>query len=140
MDNGSSEAPSNAIVKMWLVRLARVLQLRSVTQKSFAEYHSKRNPVERVHAVHNRALANEVFSSKAVYKDYQTGDEKHLENMQHMASEVQKCLSRTQYGGTPCVAMRGIGSEDNFVFNDEELITFLGTETFRSRGVSTFCQ
>ena len=39
-------APSHPMVKMWLARIANVLQLKSVTQKLFAEYHSKRNPVE----------------------------------------------------------------------------------------------
>ena len=86
--------PSNPLVRMWLVRLARILQLKSITQKSFAEFHSKRNPVERVHAVHNNALSNEMFSSKAVHQDYQIGDEKHLKNMEHMV-------------------MRGIGNEKN---------------------------
>ncbi|CAB3980517.1 Hypothetical predicted protein [Paramuricea clavata] len=82
---------------MWLVRLARVLKLKSVTQKSFTEYHSKRNLVERVHAVENRALSNEVFSSTAVRKDYIIEDQHHRENMEHMAGEVQNCLARTQY-------------------------------------------
>jgi hypothetical protein len=46
VDNGPSEAPSHPMVKMWLARLLVVLKLKSITQKSFAEYHSKRNPVE----------------------------------------------------------------------------------------------
>ena len=41
VDNGPSEAPSSPLVRMWLVRLARILKLKSVTQKSFAEYHSR---------------------------------------------------------------------------------------------------
>ena len=44
VDNSPSEAPASPLVRMWLVRLARLLQLKSV--KSLAEYHSKRNPVE----------------------------------------------------------------------------------------------
>ena len=132
VDNGPSEAPFNPLVRMWLVRLARLLQLKSVTQKSFAEYHSKRNPVERVHASQNHALSNEIFSSTAVHQEYKIGDQRHLENMGHMAGEVQKCLARTQFGGRPCLALRGIGSEDNFVFNDEEqLVTFLGKSECR---------
>lgn len=31
VDNGPSEAPSNPLVQMWLVRLARVLKLKSIT-------------------------------------------------------------------------------------------------------------
>lgn len=113
VDNGPSEAPSKPLVRMWLVRLAKVLQLKSVTQKSFAEYHRKRNPVKRVHAAQNHALSNEVFSSNAVHKDYEIGDQRHLENMEHMAGEVEKCLSHTQYGGRPCLAIRGVGKKEN---------------------------
>lgn len=127
VDNGPSEAPSNPLVQMWLVRLARVLKLKSITQKSFAEYHSKRNLVERVHAVQNHALSNEQFSSKGIYSEYEKGDEKHKANMEHMVEEVRKCLASTQYGGKACTVMRGIGGQENFVFNDEEhLVTFLG--------------
>ncbi|CAB3985475.1 Hypothetical predicted protein, partial [Paramuricea clavata] len=108
-DNGSSEAPSHPMVKMWLARMANVLELKSLTQKSFAEYHSKRNPVERVHAVENRALSNEVFTSTGVHKEYEKDDQQHLENMEFVANE------------------RGIGDEDNFVFDGEkQLLTFLG--------------
>ncbi|CAB4026118.1 Hypothetical predicted protein [Paramuricea clavata] len=127
VDNGPSEAPSNSLVKMWLVRLARILQLKSITQKSFAKYHSKRNPVERVHAVENRALSNKVFPSKGVHKDYQIGSKQHLDNMEYMAREVQQCLERAQYGGRPIVTLRGIGFNEKFVFDDEEqLVNFLG--------------
>ena len=127
VDNGPSEAPSSPMVRMWLVRLARILKLKSVTQKSFAEYHSKRNPVERVHAAQNHALSNEIFSSKGIYPEYDIGDEKHKANMEHMAEEVRKCLANVQYGGKPCVAMRGIGGQENFIFNDEEhIVSFLG--------------
>ncbi len=126
VDNGPSEAPSNPLVQMWLVRLARVLKLKSITQKSFAEYHSKRNLVERVHAVQNHALSNELFSSKAIHPECEQGDPKHKENMEHMAEEVRKCLASTQYGGKPCTIMRGIGGQENFVFDDEEhLVAFL---------------
>ena len=84
MNNGPSEAPSNPLVQMWLVHLARVLKLKSITQKSFAEYHSKRNLVERVHAVQNHALSNEQFSSRGIYLEYEKGDEKHKANMEHI--------------------------------------------------------
>ena len=126
VDNGPSEAPANPLVKMLLVRLLRILRLKSITQNSFAEHHSKRNFVERVHAVHNAALSNEQFSSKAIHKEFEVGDEKHLENMEDLAAKVQECLSHTQYGGKPCLALRGIGKEDNFIFNDSDaLVNFL---------------
>lgn len=126
VDNSPSEAPCNPFCKMWLARMARVLQLKSITQKSFAEYHSKRNPVERVHAVENRVLSNEVFTSTGVHNEYVKGDQQHLENMEFMADEVKKCLEKAQYGGRPINTQRGIGGESNFVFDDEEqLLNFL---------------
>ena len=94
VDNGRSEASASPLVRMWLVRLARLLRLKSVSQKSFAEYHSKRNPMERVHAVYDHALSNEQFSRKGVHDDYGIGDSRHHENenIQYMAGEVKQCL------------------------------------------------
>ena len=79
---------SSYLVQMWLVRLARVLGLKSVTRKSFADYHSKRNQVERVHDVQNQALSNKIFKSDSIHKDLNIGDEKHRENMEHRAGDV----------------------------------------------------
>lgn len=125
--NGPAEAPSSPMVAMWLVRLARILNLKSVAQKSFAEGHSKRNPVERAHAVHNSALLNEVFSNHSVYDKHSTGDERHYENMEFAAEEVLKCLQHTSFGGTPCTVMRVMGRGKALPFNDEEVLsTFLG--------------
>ena len=42
-DNSPSEAPSNFLVRMLLVRFLKFLDLDKVTQRSFAEYLSKRN-------------------------------------------------------------------------------------------------
>ena len=47
LDNGPSEAPSNLLVQMLLVRLLNFLDLDKANQRSFAEYLSKRNFVER---------------------------------------------------------------------------------------------
>ena len=67
VDNGPSEAPASFLVQMLLVRLLKFLDLDKVTQRSFAEYLSKRNPVERVHAAENSALSSHgPFSSKMV--------------------------------------------------------------------------
>ena len=57
VDNGPSEAPSNLLVKLLLVRLRKILNIDKITQISFAEYLSKRNYVERVHAVENNLLS-----------------------------------------------------------------------------------
>lgn len=58
VDNGPSEAPSNLLVQMLLVRFLKFLDLDKVTQRSFAEYLSKRNFVERVHTVENKVLSD----------------------------------------------------------------------------------
>ena len=50
VDNGPAEQPSSAMVLMCLVRLLKLLKLDKITQISFAEYYSKMNFVERVHA------------------------------------------------------------------------------------------
>lgn len=54
IDNGPSEAPSSPLVHMWLSRLLEYLKLDRISQISFAEYHSRRNFVERVHAAENK--------------------------------------------------------------------------------------
>ena len=125
---------------MWLVRLARVLKLKSVTQRSFAEYHSKRNHVERVHAMQNRALSNEIFESNAVHKNFKVGNEKHQENMEHAADEMKQCLFHVLFGGRPCTVVRGVGKEERFVFNDEaELVMFLAkSEGLKNDDVTTY--
>ena len=56
VDNGPAEFPSSPLVQMLLVRLLKLLNLDKVVQVSFAEYHSKRNFVERVHAVEDQLL------------------------------------------------------------------------------------
>ena len=62
----SVEMPSSPLVKMCLIRLLQILQLRRATQASFAEYHSKQNFVERVHAAENEVLSKHgPFDEKA---------------------------------------------------------------------------
>ena len=51
-----AEQPSSPMVQMCLPRLLHFLNLEKVTQVSFAEYHSKRNFVERVHAEENSVI------------------------------------------------------------------------------------
>ena len=53
VDNGI-EMPRSPIVKMLLVRLRRLLGIEKIIQVAFAEYHSARNPVGRVHAEHTK--------------------------------------------------------------------------------------
>ena len=68
VDNGPSEAPASFLVQMLLVRLLKFLDLDKVTQRSFAEYLSKRNPVEQVHAAENSVLSSHgSLSSKIIH-------------------------------------------------------------------------
>ena len=68
VDNGPSEAPARFLVQMLFVRLLKFLDLDKVTQRSFAEYLSKRNPVEQVHAAENSVLSSHgPLSSKMIH-------------------------------------------------------------------------
>ena len=58
VDNGPSEAPANLQVQVLLVQLLKFLNLDKATQRSFAEYLSKRNFVERVHAMENTSFTD----------------------------------------------------------------------------------
>lgn len=94
VDNGPSEAPSNSMVQLCLVRMLNFLKLQKVIQVSFAEYHSKRNYVERVRATENEALSKHgLFSSMLVHKSAKAGSKEHEVNMEAMAAEVAECLS-----------------------------------------------
>ena len=68
-----------------------------------------------------------MFSSTGLHKTHEKGDMKHYENMEFAAEEVRKCLLRTNFGGKPCVVMRGTGKRKALPFDDEKaLSTFLG--------------
>ena len=120
VDNGPQEKPSNSIVQMCMVRLLKFLKLHRIIQIAFAEYHSKKNFVERVHAEENRVLSKHgPFSSHMVNENVKTGSTEHRENMECMAEEVEKCIRTAQFGKKPLLCYRGVRSED-FLFNDEE--------------------
>ena len=50
----TGRAAKQSLVQMCLARLLKFLKLDKACQTSFAEYHSKRNFVERAHAEENR--------------------------------------------------------------------------------------
>ena len=105
---------------MCLVRLVAFLKLNKVTQVAFAEYHSKRNFVERVHAQENQALYKHgSFKSHAVHEHATAGSKMHRENMEHMCEEVRKCLEQASFSGKPLQCYRGIKTKD-FIFDDEK--------------------
>ncbi|CAB4029681.1 Hypothetical predicted protein [Paramuricea clavata] len=133
VDNGPSEAPSNLLVKLLLVRLRNLLNVDRVTQISFAEYLSKRNYVERVHAVENNLLsAHGPFNSKQVHSVCDTGSEKHKENMEKMAQGVVSCLNKGSFGQRPLLCFRGIA--DQMLFDDEDVLkTFAALSDYRKQ-------
>lgn len=122
VDNGPQEKPSNPLVQMCMARLLVLLKLDKISQMSFAEYHSKRNFVERVHAQENMALSKHgPFTSQPLHKSPVTGCKEHKENMEHMVKEVTTCLRTAKFGGKPLQCYRGIKSED-FLFCDENVL------------------
>lgn len=107
---------------MCLIRLLNLLKLRKVVQVSFAEYNSKRNFVERVHAEENRVLSKHgPFNSKAVHGQAAAGSKEHLENMEHMAEAVRSCISQGSFGSKSLLAFRNIKPTE-FIFNDEQTL------------------
>ena len=124
VDNGPSESPSSPLVQMWLSRLLNFLNLDSVSQISFAEYHSKRNFVERVHASENEALSRTVFRSNSVHEKAETGSSEHKENMEAMASDVKECIEQAKFNGRHVEVHRGVAGDLAFD-DDNELKQFL---------------
>ena len=98
MDNGHGEDPDSPLTQMCMSRLLYLLSISKISQKSFAEYHSKRNFVERVHAAENLALSQDgPFNSKKIHRNPEIGSDEHLENMDQMASDVKDCISQAQF-------------------------------------------
>lgn len=133
VDNGPSEAPSNLLVKLLLVRLRKILNIDKVTQISFAEYLSERNYVERVHAVENNLLsAHGPFNSKQVHAVCEAGSEEHKANMEKMAEDVVTCLNKGSFGERPLMCFRGIA--DQMLFDDEDVLkTFAALSDYRKK-------
>ena len=111
---------------MLLVRLLKFLDLDEATQRSFAEYLSKRNFVERVHTAENKVLSDHgPFSSKMVHAVAAPGSKEHYENMKRMAQDVVDCIGKAVFNKEPIKCFRGVGSEENYIFRDEnELKSF----------------
>ena len=110
-----------------------MFNLDKVVQKSFTEYHSKRNFVERVHAVENEALSKHgPFNSHQVHGHAKTGSPEHKENMLAMAKDIERCLnSGVIYNKQPLHAFPSI-KEGDFVFDDEvQLKRFLSLSDTR---------
>ncbi len=126
VDNGPAEQPACPLVQICLMRLLKLLGLTKVTQVSFAEYHSKRNFVERVHAEENMALYKHgPFKSNMVHRNAAIGSQEHQENVEYMCEQVKKSLSTASFGGKPFQCYRGIKQEDCIFTDEEKLKNFL---------------
>ena len=89
-----------------------MFSLTKISQRSFAEYHSKRNFVERVHASENSALSRHgCFRSKQVHPNAETGSKEHIEDMEKMAEDIKDCLSQARFAGKFLECFRGIGGK-----------------------------
>ena len=100
VDNGPAEQPASPLVQMLLIRMQKFLKLKKAVQVSFAEYHSKRNFVERVHAQENTFLSRHgPFKSNMVNSKAIVGSAEHRQNIEAMAEEVIQCLSEASFGG-----------------------------------------
>eukprot|EP00112_Aurelia_sp_Birch-Aquarium-sp1_P021836 Seg5972.1 transcript_id=Seg5972.1/GoldUCD/mRNA.D3Y31 product="hypothetical protein" protein_id=Seg5972.1/GoldUCD/D3Y31 len=118
VDNGPAEQPSSPLVQMSLIRILKYLNLSSICQVSFAEYNSKRNFVERVHATENTMLSRHgPFSSTKVHAKNDT-DEKHRANIEAMSSDVIQCLAHCKFGKRNVLSEQGDKDMD-YVFSDE---------------------
>ena len=120
VDNGPAEQPSSSLVQMCLVRLLNFLKLQKITQVSFAEYHSKRNYVERAHAKENRVLSKHgPFSSKPIHEHAIPGSSEHQQNMECVAEEMKACIKEGSFGGRSLMCFRG-APQEKWVFSDEK--------------------
>ena len=142
VDNGPAEDPSSHLVQMLMVRMLKFLNLDKVIQVSFAEYHSKRNFVERIHAVEDKLLARHgPFSSNGIHSDVNIvpGSQKHIENMENMSETVINCLQQGRFDDHPLSAFRGV-TNSLHIFNDElHLKTFLSyTEEMKETSELTY--
>ncbi len=119
---GPAEDPSSPLVQMLLVCLLKLLNLDKVTQVSFAEYHSKRNFVERVHVAEDKLLARHgPFTSNGIHNDADIlpGSQKHGGNMEKMCELVDNCLRQGSFDGNPLEVFCGV-QKNALLFNDEE--------------------
>ena len=122
VDNWPAEQPSSPMVPMSLARLLKFLNLDKICQTLFAEYHSKRYFVERAHAKENWMLSkHRQFRHKSIRKTDTPGSQQHMENMEHVASEVIQCISQGSFGRSSILRFRGVQQENSVFFNKEKL-------------------
>ncbi|KAK3107079.1 hypothetical protein FSP39_006642 [Pinctada imbricata] len=123
VDNGPSECPSSSMVKLLLVRMAKYLNLDRILQIANAEYYSKRNFVEIVHASVNLHIQRQaVLSSSKIFSEVQPGSDEHHKNMECVAEDLVQTIQNAKFGGHYIKCFRGIG---HTVDDDKKLKTLL---------------
>ena len=108
--------PRSLAVRLLIVRLQKYLGVNKVVIASFAEYHGKRNPVERVHAAEEKELQKH-RTFHVVEKE--PDSEEHMATMENFASDVGGVLSQASFGGKHIQVIRSIGPKENFILKDE---------------------
>ena len=111
VDNGVDMRRS-PLVKMQLVRLLQYLRLNKICQVLFAEYHSKRNLVKRVHATEEKALSKN-GPLESPKHDPRTPE--HKAKMEAMADEVRIVFGQAKFAGQPILSVHG-KDRVNYVF------------------------
>ena len=112
VDNGPNEQPSCSQVQMCLCLLLNLPNLTKITQILFAENHSKRNFVERVHAEENRVLSKHgPFDSKAIHHFAKPRTPEHVENLENVAEEVRNCIVQGSFGSKQLMCYRGVSQK-----------------------------
>ena len=95
---GHEEDLDSPLTQMCLIRIMMFRGFRKVSQRAFAEYHSKRNFVERVQAAENDVLSRHgKFDSHQIYKNVKLDSPVHKENMEAMAKDVVNYLSKAKF-------------------------------------------
>ena len=60
------------------------------------------------------------FSSKQVHEAGSPGSKEHKENMERLAQDIVKCIGKGVFNKEQIRCFRGTGSEENYIFGDEE--------------------
>lgn len=84
---------------------------------------------------------------KAIHKTVSPGSQEPKENMEHMASEVIKCIGYAVINKEPIECFWGVGGNHRFVFNDESSLKVFNLHSIFRRQqhvltstVSIFCE
>lgn len=101
-------------MQMLHVCLQRFLGLKAVVQMSFAEYHSKRNPVERVHTVHTKELEKHGPFNVPILN---VNTLEHETKIEEMGDSVLDVLKGAKFIGKYMTVMKGVGCEKSFIFD-----------------------